>query len=101
MWGAAWEYLVARFQEPSTWVSLGLIFTGAGFNIAPEHWQAIAGFGLIGFGAIGAALQERKKISATQVKSVVEAIVKPQALDPNAPTTAHELERVMKNGNGF
>src|SRR5687768_5990326 len=45
-----WRLLVAfaiqLARTPSTWVRLGLIFTGAGFAIAPERWQLVAAIGM-------------------------------------------------------
>ncbi len=74
------EYLVARAQEPSTWVSLGSVFTGVGFVIAPDKWQLIAGIGMGVGGLLGAVLRERKKTTAAEIKTVVKEVVEPEAL---------------------
>lgn len=95
MWEAALDYLSGRLQEPSTWNAFGMIFTGAGYALAPERWQAITVIGMIGFGAIGAGLRERKKTSAADVKSVVEATVRSDAMKPVQPSTP-ALEATMK-----
>ena len=92
-------YLARRFQEPSTYNALALLSTGLGFKIAPQYWDTIAFFCMMGFGAVGFALAERKKTTAVEIKSVVEAVVKPTALDPQPPKP-QELEKVMRNGNG-
>lgn len=93
------DYLAARLQEPSTWVSIGSLLTGVGVVIAPQYWQAIMGVGMIGGGLLGTILRERKKTTAAEVKSVVEAVVKPEATKEIIPSPP-VLEAVMKNGNG-
>lgn len=75
-----WDYLAARMQEPSTWVSLGAMATGLGFAIAPEYWQAISAIGLGIGGFIGAALRERKKTTPAEIKEVVRDVVVPSAV---------------------
>ena len=77
---AALEYLIARFQEPSTWVSLGTMLTGIGVVIAPEYWQVIMGVGMTAGGAAGAALRERKKTTSAEIKAVVVQTVDRDAL---------------------
>lgn len=89
------EYLVSRMQEPSTWVSLGVLATGIGWNIAPDYWQAIAGIGMGLGGLLGTILREHKKTSAVEIKNVVEAVVKPQAMEPQA-LSAPQLNDAMK-----
>lgn len=84
-WTAVKEYLYARMAEPSTWVSLGSVFTGLGVVIAPDKWQAITAIGLGLGGLLGAGLRERKKTTPEEIKQVVEQTVEPKAL---------------KNGNG-
>lgn len=95
MWDAALVYIAGRMQEPSTWTALGLIFTGAGVGVSPERWQGIMMIGLIGFGAIGAALGERKKTTPAEIKTAVDLLVKPEAKNPEAPTVP-ELAEAMK-----
>lgn len=78
------DYLIARAQEPSTWVSLGVFFTGIGWNIAPEHWQLIALVGM-GFGGLaGSLIRERQKMTTAEVKDVakeaIDETVKPTAM---------------------
>jgi hypothetical protein len=77
---AALEYLIARFQEPSTWVSLGTMLTGIGVSIAPQHWQIIMAVGMIGGGALGAAIRERKKTTPAEIKAVVQQTVEKGSL---------------------
>lgn len=96
---AALEYLAARLQEPSTWVSIGSMLTGVGVVIAPEYWQAIMGIGLIGGGLLGTVLRERKKTTPVEIKAVIEAIAKPEAIKSNPPSPA-TLEKVMQKANG-
>ncbi len=91
------EYLAARLQEPSTWSSLGVLFTGVGVVVAPEYWQAIMGIGMIIGGLLGTILRERKKTTATEIKSVVEAVVKPSAMD-QTPATKVQIDAAMKAG---
>lgn len=89
------EYIAARLQEPSTWASLGSLATAVGFVIAPEYWQAIAAVGLGLGGLLGTLLRERKKTTATEIKSVVQAVVKPDAVKPIPPPVS-TLEATMK-----
>lgn len=89
------DYLSARAQEPSTWVSLGVFATGVGWNISPEHWQTIALVGMGAGGLLGSILRERKKATPIEIKNVVEAVVKPQSINPEKPTTK-ELTDAMK-----
>lgn len=70
------DYLAARFSEPSTWVSLGVLFTGMGWQIAPDYWQSIAGIGMGLGGLLGTILRERKKTTTAEIKDVVEDTVK-------------------------
>lgn len=79
-----WEYLAARLQESSTWVSIGSIITGLGFVIAPEYWQAISVIGLGLGGLLGAVLRERKKTTPEEIKAVVKDTVVPNAVQPGA-----------------
>jgi hypothetical protein len=92
---ALWEYLAGRMQEPSTWVSLGTLFTAAGWAIAPEHWQLIAAIGMGIGGILGTVLRERKKTTAAEVKNVVEAVTKAEALKSKQPSDEH-LDAAMK-----
>lgn len=96
---SAIDYIVARAQEPSTWVSLGTLVTGLGFVIAPEYWQLIAAIGMGIGGFLGTILRERKKTTSTEIKAVVEAVSKPEAMKPNQPSTP-VLEAKMKAANG-
>lgn len=77
-------YIVARLQEPSTWVSLGSMLTGLGIVIAPDKWQAIMGIGLGVGGFLGAVLRERKKTTPAEIKEVVKDTVVPNAVQPGA-----------------
>lgn len=77
-------YIVARLQEPSTWVSLGSMLTGLGIVIAPDKWQAIMGIGLGVGGFLGAILRERKKTTPEEIKTVVKDTVVPNAVQPGA-----------------
>ena len=90
------EYLAARLQEPSTWVSLGTLGTAIGWKIAPQYWETIALVGMGAGGAIGTFLRERKKTTAIEIKNVVEAVVKSEVTKPVSTAT---LEAAMKNGN--
>lgn len=92
------DYLAARAIEPSTWVSMGTMLSGLGIVIAPDKWQAIMGLGMGIGGFLGMVLRERKKTSATEIKNVVEAVVKPTALEP-APPPPKELEAIKANGH--
>jgi len=74
------EYALRRMSEPSTWVSLGSVFTAAGVAIAPEHWQLITTIGLGVGGALGAALTERRRFTKAEVREVVEETVKSTAI---------------------
>lgn len=76
------EYLAARIQEPSTWVSLGAFFTGIGWQVAPDYWQAIAGIGMGLGGFLGTVMRERKKTTPTEIKDVVKETVTPAAIKP-------------------
>jgi len=67
----AFEYLAQRLTEPSTWVSLGVMATGLGFGIAPDHWQSIAMVGMGLGGLAGTLLRERKKTTSTDIVNVV------------------------------
>jgi hypothetical protein len=89
------DYIAARMQEPSTWVSLGTLGTGVGIVIAPEYWQAIMGIGMIVGGLLGTILRERKKTTPAEIKSAVEVLVKPEATKPASIST---VEAAMKNG---
>lgn len=74
-----WDYIVARIQEPSTWVSLGSLFTGLGIAIAPDKWQAITTIGLGLGGLIGAALKDRRT-TIPEIKEVVKDTVVPSVI---------------------
>jgi hypothetical protein len=77
---AVLDYLVARLQEPSTWVSLGTLATAIGWNLAPDHWQLIA---LIGMGVgstLGAIIRERRKTTPAEIKAVIVKTVEPEAI---------------------
>jgi len=91
------DYIVARVQEPSTWVSLGTLATGLGFAVAPEYWQSIAAIGMGVGGLLGTIMRERKKTTAVEIKSVVEAVVKPEV---TRPVSTPVLEAKMKAANG-
>lgn len=89
------DYLAARMKEPSTWVSLGSLATAVGFAVSPENWQLIAAIGMGLGGFLGTILTERKKTTATEIKNVVEAVVKPEV---TKPVSTPVLEAAMKNG---
>ena len=76
------EWLVARAQEPSTWVSLGTMLTGLGFAVAPEYWQSISAVCMSLGGLAGVLLRERKKTTTADIVTVVEDTVKPSAMQP-------------------
>lgn len=78
------DYIVARLQEPSTWVSLGSMLTGLGIVIAPDKWQAIMGIGLGLGGLLGAILRERKKATPAEIKEIVKETVVSGAVKPGA-----------------
>ena len=88
-----WEYLASRLQEPSTWVSIGTLLTGVGVTIAPDYWQSIMGIGMGLGGLLGAVLRERKKTTPSEIKAVVEAVVKPEV---TVSVSKPQLEAVMK-----
>lgn len=48
------KYILDRAREPSTWAGLGPLITAAGWQVSPEHWEAIsmAGMGICGIIAI-------------------------------------------------
>lgn len=71
---STWNYLVGRMQEPSTWVSLGSLFTAVGFAVAPEYWQAISTIGMGLGGLIGTILSERK-MKKSDMKAAAEEVV--------------------------
>lgn len=98
MWDTILEYLAQRLKEPSTYVSLGALGTAIGWRVSPENWNAIATFCMGAGGLLGMILTERKKTSPTEIKNVVEAVVKPQALEPVKPSEP-QLQEAMK-GNG-
>lgn len=74
------EYLVARMQEPSTYVSLGVLLTGLGYGLAPEYWQAISTLCLSVGGLAGVLIRERKKTTPDEIKEVVKDVVIPAAV---------------------
>lgn len=78
------DYIAARLQEPSTYASLGMLFTAIGWQIAPDQWQAIAGICMGVGGLIGSVLRERKKATEKEIKEVakeaVHETVTPEAL---------------------
>lgn len=55
----AFEYVIARLREPSTWVGLGSLLTGLGVAIAPEYWEAITSVGLSVGGLIAVIVKEK------------------------------------------
>lgn len=89
------DYLADRMKEPSTYVSLGVLLTGVGVNIAPEKWAAISGICMGIGGFVGLILKERQKTTPTEIKNVVEAVVKPSAISANEPSMK-ELQTAMK-----
>lgn len=95
-WEALLQYVAGRLREPSTYVSLGVMATGLGFQIAPDKWQAISSI-CLGVGGLAGILLQEKKTSAVEIKNVVQAVVKDTALEP-APPPAHELEKIKTNG---
>jgi hypothetical protein len=52
------QYIIARLQEPSTWVGLGSFLTGVGVVVAPEYWEAITGVGLAIGGFLAVVMKE-------------------------------------------
>lgn len=89
------DYLSQKMKEPSTWISLGALATAVGWKISPADWSNIALFGMGIGGLLGVILSERKKTSPTEIKAVVENVVKPAALEPIQPAPK-ELEAAMK-----
>ncbi len=98
-WDGVLEYISSRLVEPSTWVSIGSAATGLGVIIAPDKWQAIMGIGMTLGGLLGVVLRERKKTSAAEIQNVVQAVVKPTAMEP-APPSPQKLEDIKVAGNG-
>ncbi len=76
-------------------MSLGTLATGLGFAIAPEYWQSIAAVGMGLGGLLGTILRERKKTTPQEIKAVVEAVAKPEAVKPVQPSPV-VLEAAMK-----
>jgi hypothetical protein len=54
------QYLVERFQEPSTWRGVILILTAGGVQIAPQMMEAIVSGGLFLAGLIGAGMADKR-----------------------------------------
>lgn len=88
-------YFSARLQEPSTWVSLGTLATAIGWKAAPQYWDTIAMIGMGAGGLIGTVLRERKKTTPTEIKTVVETMVKPEVVKP---VSVAQLEAAIQNG---
>lgn len=95
---ATLDYLVQRLKEPSTYVSLGALLTAVGWQISPENWNTIAAFCMGVGGLIGMILTERRKTTPTEIKNVVEAVVKSTSLEAVKPSEP-QLQEAMK-GNG-
>ncbi|UTS51974.1 hypothetical protein [Synechococcus phage BUCT-ZZ01] len=53
------NYLLERFNEPSTWRGITLIATAVGCYITPEMTEAIVAGGLFIAGLIGAASKDK------------------------------------------
>ena len=93
------EYLSQRLKEPSTWTSLGILVTAIGWKAAPQYWDSIAMIGMGIGGILGAVLAERKKTTPAEIKAVVQAVAKPEAIKPVQPSEP-ELKAVMQKSNG-
>lgn len=78
------DYLAARLQEPSTYVSLGSLLTAIGFKVAPQYWDSIAMICMGGGGLLGAILRERKKTTSAEIKQAVKETVVPSVVKPGA-----------------
>lgn len=89
------EFLAKRLSEPSTYVSLGVLTTAIGWNIAPEKWQAIATICMGLGGLIGTIIGEKKKTTSGEIKNVVEAVVRTDAVKTVTPSPA-ALDVAMK-----
>jgi hypothetical protein len=54
-------YVVARFQESSTWRGIAIVLTATGASLSEDYKEAIITFGLFFSGMIGALLPDSKK----------------------------------------
>lgn len=79
-----WTYILDRISSPSFWVSFGALVTAAGFQIAPDKWQAISMFAMGIGGFMGMMLKSTPATGSVTAETIATNAVTNNAIAPNA-----------------
>lgn len=70
-------YLLARFDESSTWASIGVFLGAMGVHLPPGLWQDVCLFGTALSAGAGVLIREKGKVPLSlAAKDVADEIIK-------------------------